>query len=151
MKFLCDGIMMSDDDEAFFAIFKDDIGEKYTPFEMFYSVDRDEYYVIAKSLESLYYDFHADRECVIYCDICNRKLTNEERGHGCDDFLQIPFDIDLMIKILSPEFPEVGVNGFTRAYYSNPGVRRMFDGMFKCHWKPVLCNECKLTNKQTFM
>lgn len=148
MKFIFDITSMSDDemssmDPALLDLLMDLRNGGFNPFPLFYSVDRNKDYMIARSLEDLYYSFYADRECVKCCDGCECSLSGEEIGHGCMLFLEADFDVGLLVETMSEICPEVRDEGFTRAYYSNPEVRRAMDELFRRFWKPVLCSRCK--------
>ena len=144
MKFICDVTVMSDEmDPALVALVMDSVNDDFNPFPLFYSVDRDKGYYIARSLESLYYTFYADRENVTICDGCGCTLSREECGHGCELFLETGLDNGLLVENMSKICPKVRDEGFTEAYHSNPEVRRELDELFRLHWKPVLCDNCK--------
>lgn len=148
MKFICDVTVMSDDemdamDPALVALVMDLVNDGFKPFPLFYSVDRDKGYYIARSLESLYYTFYVDRENVTLCDGCGCVLSGKERGHGCKLFLDTGLDNGELIEKISEICPKVRDEGFTGAYYSNPVVRRNLDELFRSFWKPVLCDNCK--------
>ena len=140
--------MMTDDemdamDPALVALVMDSVKDGFNPFPLFYSVDRDKAYYVARSLESLYYTFYADRENVTICDGCGRVLSEKERSHGCILFLDTGFDYWQLVEKISEICPKVREEGFTGAYYSNPEVRRYLEELFRLHWKPVLCEDCK--------